>query len=112
MAEGKYERAIEVRREADKNKRLAQIAQEERDKAIRDAEEWKARLKEAVDKADFAYAVLRAILPELRRGKPVSKPSLQNAWHQLEHVPDRMKAILMPHDGPLDVELRKDDPQS
>lgn len=87
-----------------------QAAKENVERLKHEAELWKARADAAVANAEFAYEVIRAILPELRRGKPVTKPSLLNAWHRLENVPDKMKAILMPYDGPLDVELRKEEP--
>lgn len=105
-----YKKAVENRRAEDARRKVLQDEQAAREMAEREAQEWKKRATAAVYKAEFAYEVLRAVLAELRRGQPVSKPSLQNAWHKLEAIPPEMKAILMGSNTKLDGELRKEEP--
>lgn len=108
---GKYDGAINARREQDAQRLMVEAQKAEIAKAKREAEEWKQRADDAVMKAEFAYEVLRAILPDLRRGQPVSKPALTNAWSHLKELPEKFTKVLMPDDNSLDRELRKDDPQ-
>ena len=104
--ENKYSRSIDARRRADAERATADLVEKHK----QEAEKWERRADEAVAKAEYAYEVLRAILPELRRGRPVSKPALAKAWDRLADIPDHFKRDLTPDDGPLDRELRKDDP--
>jgi hypothetical protein len=108
---GKYDGPINARREEDARRKVLEAEREARERAEREAEEWKQRARVAVYKAEYAYEVLRAILLELRKGQAVSKPSLTNAFTRLQDVPDEFKRNLLAHDTRLDVELRKDDPQ-
>lgn len=106
MTKNPYQGAIDARHRAE----LQREMKRRDDQLKREAEIWKERAEEAVLKAEFAYEVIRAILPELRRGKPVSKPALTTAWQRLDDLPDKMKAILAPEDGFLDREMRREKP--
>lgn len=105
MTENKYAKALKARKEAsrDRQERLeAEFAERERRLDERErAIHWKA---------EFAYEVLRAILPDLRAGRPVAWSRLSQAGENLRDViPTGIREFLQA-ETVLDLEERKETP--